>query len=284
MIDHDPSTPLLEVRDLGVTFPRRSDLFSRDALPVHAVQEVTFDLLRGTTLGVVGESGSGKSTLGRAIVGLVQPTTGVVRLNGIDTTHAQGGDRLRLRRAMQFVFQDPGSSLNPRLRVGEIVAEPLIVHRVYNSLRNARADVCTLLERCGLHADAADRYPHEFSGGQRQRIAIARAIALRPELVICDEPTSALDVSVQAQILNLLGDLQRDLGMAYLFISHDMGVIAHVAHRVAVMHAGRIVELDDRERVLGSPRHEYTRSLLAAVPVADPRAAPRRPADSQAGA
>ncbi|MBK9187477.1 MAG: ABC transporter ATP-binding protein [Phycisphaerales bacterium] len=284
MINHDPSTPLLEVRDLGVTFPRRAGLLSRDAQPVHAVQEVTFDLLRGTTLGVVGESGSGKSTLGRAIIGLVQPTTGVVRLNGIDTTHARGSDRLRLRRAMQFVFQDPGSSLNPRLRVGEIVAEPLIVHRVYNSLRNARADVCTLLERCGLRADAADRYPHEFSGGQRQRIAIARAIALRPELVICDEPTSALDVSVQAQILNLLGDLQRDLGMAYLFISHDMGVIAHVAHRVAVMHAGRIVELDDRERVLGSPRHEYTRSLLAAVPVADPRAAPRRPADSQAGA
>ncbi|NUQ67342.1 MAG: ABC transporter ATP-binding protein [Phycisphaerales bacterium] len=284
MIDHDPSTPLLEVRDLGVTFPRRTGLLSRHAQPVHAVQEVTFDLLRGTTLGVVGESGSGKSTLGRAIIGLVQPTTGVVRLNGIDTTHARGSDRLRLRRAMQFVFQDPGSSLNPRLRVGEIVAEPLIVHRVFNSLRNARADMCTLLERCGLRADAADRYPHEFSGGQRQRIAIARAIALRPELVICDEPTSALDVSVQAQILNLLGDLQRDLGMAYLFISHDMGVIAHVAHRVAVMHAGRIVELDDRERVLGSPRHEYTRSLLAAVPVADPRAAPRRPADSQAGA
>ena len=198
MIDHDPSTPLLEVRDLGVTFPRRTGLLSRHAQPVHAVQEVTFDLLRGTTLGVVGESGSGKSTLGRAIIGLVQPTTGVVRLNGIDTTHARGSDRLRLRRAMQFVFQDPGSSLNPRLRVGEIVAEPLIVHRVFNSLRNARADMCTLLERCGLRADAADRYPHEFSGGQRQRIAIARAIALRPELVICDEPTSALDVSVQA--------------------------------------------------------------------------------------
>jgi len=276
--DPSPSAPLLEVRSLGVRFANRSGFLASSRTFTDAVRDVSFSLQRGQTLGIVGESGSGKTTLGRAILCLVTPSSGSVLLDGVDITRAHGAARRRLRKRMQIVFQDPGSSLNPRMRVGEIVAEPLVVHRVFPSTFAAFPEVVSLLERCGLDADAATRYPHEFSGGQRQRVAIARAIALRPDLIICDEPTSALDVSVQAQILNLLGDLQRDLGLAYVFISHDMGVISHVAHRVGVMHAGSLVEIGDRDQVLLAPRHEYTRALLAAVPVPDPRATARPPA------
>ncbi|MFZ4430570.1 MAG: ATP-binding cassette domain-containing protein [Phycisphaerales bacterium] len=248
-----PATPpLLEVRDLVVEFGH-----GHGARRV--VDGVSLRLESGRTLGLVGESGSGKSTLSRVVMGLLAPAAGHVLIDGLDV-HASHGASLRgIRRRVQMIFQDPAGSLNPRLRVRDIVAEPLIVHGLPWKDR-----VGALLEECGMPASSMDRFPHEFSGGQRQRIAIARALALRPALVICDEPTSALDVSVQAQILNLLQDLQRSRGIAYLFITHDLGVVAHMADRIAVMRAGRIVEEGDAVDVLRSPADEYTKTLLGA--------------------
>ena len=252
------SPPLLRVTDLRVHFPLRRGV-------VKAVDGVSFDLGTGQTLGLVGESGSGKSTVGRAILRLIPVMSGTIVFDGRDTLAASRPQMRSLRRQMQIVFQDPAGSLNPRMRAGEIVGEPLLVHGMAKGESLAR-EVEALLDRCGLPADAVRRYPHEFSGGQRQRIGIARALALKPKLIICDEPTSALDVSIQAAILNLLKDLQRDFGLSYLFISHDMAVIDHMCDALAVMKDGRIVEQGPREQVIGSPRHEYTQRLLSAVP------------------
>lgn len=266
-----PDGSLLDVRNLHVHFPQYSGFFGRRTGWYRAVDGISFRIGPGETLGLVGESGCGKTTAGRAILRLIPASSGTVRLNGVDVL-AAGHHALRnLRRDMQIVFQDPGGSLNPRRRIGDTVAEPLIVHGVAKAGRALRATVAELLERCGMPSDVTDRYPHEFSGGQKQRIAIARAIALRPKLLVCDEPTSALDVSVQAQILNLMKDLQAAFGMSYLFISHDMNVMQHMCDRIAVMRGGQIVEEGTKSVVLGSPVHEYTRKLLSAVPVAEPR-------------
>ena len=261
------------VNRLCVHFPRRTGLFAKRNEFVRAVDGVSFDLSEGETLGLVGESGSGKSTVGRAILRLVPVTSGQVRFEGRDLSTLSRSGLRALRRRMQIVFQDPTGSLNPRMKVGEIVGEPLLVHGIARG-RALRNRVAELLERCGLPDDSMARAPHEFSGGQRQRIAIARALALEPKLVVCDEPTSALDVSVQAQILNLLRDLQKQFALTYLFISHDMAVVKHICDRVAVMRGGRIVEQGDCEGILSHPKHDYTRSLIESVLMPDPRARP----------
>ena len=262
----DSSEPLLVVEKLRVEFPRASGLFAQTARPFVAVDDVTFSVKAGHTLGIVGESGSGKTTLGRAILRLIEPTSGKVYFGGREVNNANGQELLKLRRSMQIVFQDPGSSLNPRLSIGATLCEPLLVHGLVKDEAAAITRVSSLLERCGMPATAADKYPHEFSGGQRQRLGIARALSVEPKLIVCDEPTSALDVSVQAQILNLLKDLQRDMGLAYLFISHDMSVIDHMCDDIAVMRSGKIVEMGTREEVLRSSREQYTQELLRAVP------------------
>ena len=267
--------PLLHVQDLRTWFPVRRGVLQRVVGHVKAVDGVSFELRKGETLGLVGESGCGKTTVGRTLLRLIEPTGGRVLFEGRDVL-AMGGEELRLlRRRMQIIFQDPGGSLNPRMRVGRIVGEPLEVHGVARG-DELRDMVERLLERSGLWPAAADRYPHEFSGGQRQRIGIARALALNPSLIVCDEPTSALDVSIQSQILNLLKDLQREFGLSYLFISHDMAVIHHICDRVAVMYDGRIVEEGTRDDIIRRPQHPYTQRLLAAVPEADPRRPRRR--------
>jgi ABC-type oligopeptide transport system ATPase subunit len=257
--------PLLRVRDLCVHFPVRGGVLRRVRHFAKAVDGVSFDIVRGQSLGLVGESGCGKTTVGRAILRLIRATSGDVQLDGQRIFQLQPNALRQLRRQMQIIFQDPGGSLNPRMRVGQIVAEPLEVHGLAKGV-TLRKQVETLIERCGLPREAATRYPHEFSGGQRQRIAIARALALQPKLIVCDEPTSALDVSVQAQILNLLKDLQEEFGLSYLFISHDIAVVHHMCDQVAVMYGGKIVEQGKCDVVIHSPHHEYTKKLLAAVP------------------
>ena len=264
------SAPLLRVTDLKVHFPvRRGVLFDRTVGHVKAVDGVSFEIEEGKTLGLVGESGSGKSTTAYAALQLLRPTSGSVAFLGQELTRMRGEELRRMRRQMQIVFQDPYASLNPRLTVGKIVAEPLEVHGIGNR-RTRRASVAHLLELVGFDPAYTNRYPHEFSGGQRQRIGIARALALSPKLIVCDEPVSALDVSIQAQILNLLKDLQRDLGLTYLFIAHDLAVVRAMSDTIAVMHDGVIVEQGPAERVYTQPESEYTRALLAAVPVPDP--------------
>ncbi|MFQ5600147.1 MAG: ABC transporter ATP-binding protein [Candidatus Krumholzibacteriia bacterium] len=264
------SEALLSIQDLQVHFPIRGGLFSRRTEAVlRAVDGIDLEILRGETLGLVGESGCGKSTTGRAILQLERPTGGHVHFKGQDLT-ALGGRQLRpLRRSMQMIFQNPYASLNPRMTVGSIVAEPLRVHRL---LRGAemRDRVMELLELVGLDPAHVRRFPHEFSGGQRQRIGIARAIALHPEFIIADEPISALDVSIQAQIINLMQELQERLGLTYLFIAHDLSAVRHISNRIAVMYLGRLVELADAARLTGRPLHPYTQALIAAVPVPDP--------------
>jgi glutathione transport system ATP-binding protein len=261
--------PVLRVRDLVTRFPVRSGLFSKLTGRVHAVERVSFDLHAGETLALVGESGCGKSTTGRSLLRLVESQSGSIEFDGKDISALTGSSLQALRRDIQFIFQDPFASLNPRLTVGFSIMEPLLVHNVASG-REAQERVAWLLDKVGLPADAARRYPHEFSGGQRQRIAIARALALNPKVVIADESVSALDVSVQAQIVNLMLDLQRELGVAYLFISHDMAVVERISHRVAVMYLGQIVEIGPRRAVFESPQHPYTKKLMGAVPVADP--------------
>jgi ABC-type oligopeptide transport system ATPase subunit len=237
---------------------------------VRAVDDVSFEINAGETLGLVGESGSGKSTTGYCVLQLLRPTAGSVRFMGKELTKLSHGELREMRKEMQIVFQDPYSSLNPRMTVGNIVAEPMAVHD--QGTRRAReARVRDLLETVGFNPDFTNRYPHEFSGGQRQRIGIARALALNPRMIVCDEPVSALDVSIQAQILNLLKDLQRDLGLAYLFVAHDLAVVRAMSDRIAVMNKGKIVETGPAEQVYSNPQDEYTRALLAAVPVPDPR-------------
>ena len=265
-------SPLLEVTRLSVHFPVSSGLFSRGSKVVRAVEDVSISVARGETLALVGESGCGKSTLGRAILRLVEPTSGEVRFDGVDVTRLDAPALRKLRRRMQIVFQDPYSSLDPRMSVRDIVAEGLVIHGLGGDATSLDAKVGALLAKVGLPADAMGRRPHAFSGGQRQRIGIARALALSPDLIVCDEPTSALDVSVQAQVLNLLVDLQRELGLAYLFISHDLKVVEHLAHRVAVMYLGRIVETATAAELFRARRHPYTDALFSAVPVPDPAA------------
>jgi ABC-type oligopeptide transport system ATPase subunit len=262
---------LLEVEDLRKWFPvRRGLLIERTVDYVKAVDDVSFEINEGETLGLVGESGSGKSTTGYSVLQLLKPTGGSVQFMGKELTTMSRNDLREIRREMQIVFQDPYSSLNPRMTVGNIVAEPLTVHGV-GTRRSREASVRDLLETVGFNPDFTNRYPHEFSGGQRQRIGIARALALNPRLIVCDEPVSALDVSIQAQILNLLKDLQRDLGLAYLFVAHDLAVVRTMSDRIAVMNKGKLVEMGPAEQVYRNPQDEYTRALLAAVPVPDPR-------------
>ena len=262
-------TPILQVSDLVTRFPIKTGIFSRITRQVHAVEHVSFDLYPGETLALVGESGCGKSTTGRSLLRLVDSQSGTIRFDGEDISALTGTALQTLRRHIQFIFQDPFASLNPRQTVGFSIMEPLLVHRAATRAE-AEKRVAWLLDRVDLPASAAQRYPHEFSGGQRQRIAIARALALNPKVVIADEAVSALDVSVQAQIVNLMLDLQAELGLAYLFISHDMAVVERISHRVAVMYLGQIVEIGPRRSVFESPQHAYTRKLMSAVPVADP--------------
>ncbi|HVW89904.1 MAG TPA: ATP-binding cassette domain-containing protein [Gaiellaceae bacterium] len=262
--------PLLQVSDLRVHFPiRRGLLFDRTVGHVKAVDGVSFEIPEGKTLGLVGESGSGKSTTAYAALQLVPPTAGSVRFAGRELTVLRGEELRRARKEMQIVFQDPYASLNPRMTVGRIVAEPLQAHGI-GTRRSRRATVANLLELVGFDPAYTNRYPHEFSGGQRQRIGIARALALEPRLIVCDEPVSALDVSIQAQILNLLKDLQHELGLTYLFIAHDLAVVRGMSDTIAVMHNGAIVEQGPAEEVYARPRSDYARALLAAVPVPDP--------------
>ena len=234
------------------------------------MRDVSFDLDHGATLGLVGESGCGKTTIGRAILRLIEPTSGRILFEGKETGAINRRQRHAMRRAMQIVFQDPAGALNPRMRIGDIVAEPMTIHGIGDSKQDRRDRAAALLERCGVHTDSMRRRPHEFSGGQRQRIVIARALTLSPRLLVCDEPTSSLDVSVQSQILNLLVELQRNLGLSYLFIAHDLAVVKHISDRVAVMYLGKLVEVAGAEEIYQNPRHAYTKTLLAAVPIPDP--------------
>jgi oligopeptide transport system ATP-binding protein len=267
---------LLEVKELTKHFPVRSGLLVEHTVGhVKAVDGVSFEIREGETLGLVGESGSGKSTTGYCILQLIKPTSGSVRFMDQELTELGREDIRKIRREMQIVFQDPYSSLDPRMTVGDIVAEPVQVHGI-GSRRSRRETVRQLLDVVGFNPKFTNRYPHEFSGGQRQRIGIARALALNPKLIVCDEPVSALDVSIQAQILNLLKDLQRDFGLTYLFIAHDLAVVRTMSDRIAVMNRGKLVEIGPAEEVYTTPRDEYTKALLAAVPVPDPRAMKER--------
>jgi len=260
---------LVEVRGLKKYFPAGASFFGAGAETVKAVDDVSFTIRRGETFGLVGESGCGKSTTGRCILRLIEPTAGEVEFGGKDLL-AVGREELRkLRRDMQIIFQDPYSSLNPRMKVGDIIGEPLVIHRV-GSRRERRDRVAELLGLVGLNEEHSDRYPHEFSGGQRQRIGIARALALNPSFIVCDEPVSALDVSVQAQVVNLLQDLQERLGLTYLFISHGLSVVEHISTRVGIMYLGKLVEVAASEEIFDNPLHPYTRALLSAIPVPDP--------------
>ncbi|TAE91827.1 MAG: ATP-binding cassette domain-containing protein [Verrucomicrobia bacterium] len=263
------STPLLHVQDLKVHFPVRGGLLKRTIGAVRAVDGVSLSIAAGETLGLVGESGCGKSTLGKAIVRLSSPQAGRIVFDGHDITHASQAKIRPLRRDLQMIFQDPSESLNSRQSVRSILEEPFIVHGL-GTPRERQQWVNELLERVGLPSASADKYPFEFSGGQRQRIGIARAIALKPKLIICDEPVSALDVSVQSQVLNLMLELQQEMGLSYLFIAHDLAVVKHISDRIAVMYLGKIVELASSEELYRNPRHAYTKALLSAIPVARP--------------
>jgi ABC-type oligopeptide transport system ATPase subunit len=259
--------PLLEIRNLTKVFPPSESIFgSRQKNQQPAVDDVSLEIHAGETLGLVGESGSGKSTLGRLILRLIEPTTGSVMFNGRDLLTAGRADLRRLRRDMQIIFQDPFSSLDPRMRVEDLIAEPLIIHNENGYQGAIKNKVAELLGAVGLDTSTARRYPHEFSGGQRQRIVIARALALRPKFIVCDEPVSALDVSVGAQIVNLLAQLQRDFGLTYLFISHSMPVVRYLSTRIAVMHRGKILEINSTEQITENPQHRYTQTLLTATP------------------
>ena len=261
---------LLEVKNLKVHFPVKHGVFSRVNAWVKAVDDVSLTVAPGETVGLVGESGCGKTTLGRAIIRLLEPTAGSVTFEGEDITTLEGAALRERRRRFQMIFQDPVGSLNPRMTVGQIIGEALDIHHLVADEQAREQRIGKLLKDVGLDPQHAQRYPHEFSGGQRQRIGIARALAVEPKLIVCDEPVSALDVSVQAQIINLLQDLQREHGLAYLFIAHDLAVVEHISHRVVVMYLGKVVESAESKAIINAPKHPYTQALLSAVPVVDP--------------
>ena len=267
---------LLQVKGLTKYFPIKGGLFSREVDRVHAVDGVSFSIAAGETLGMVGESGCGKSTTGRCILRLIEPSSGEVRFNGQDVTAMNPQALREVRRDMQIIFQDPFASLNPRMTVEAIIGEALTIHKLTKSASEYQARVVDLLETVGLNADHMRRFPHEFSGGQRQRIGIARALAVSPKLIVCDEPVSALDVSIQAQVINLLEDLQAKMGLTYLFIAHDLSVVEHISNRVAVMYLGRVVEIAPARDLYTRPMHPYTEALLSAVPIPDPKAKKQR--------
>ncbi len=261
---------LVKVDGLRVYFPVTSGIiFQRKVADVRAVDDISFEIRRGETLGLVGESGCGKSTTGKAILQLTRPTAGSVLFDGTDLTKVKGGELRRFRRRMQMIFQDPYASLNPRMSVGSIISEPLTIHKLASG-KEKKERVQQLLQTVGLNPYFANRFPHEFSGGQRQRIGIARALAVEPDFIVCDEPVSALDVSIQAQIINLLQDLQDQFGLTYLFIAHDLSVVSHISDRVGVMYLGHMMELTDRDSIFENPLHPYTKALLSAVPIPDP--------------
>ena len=272
-----PDAPaLLSIRGLKKLFPIKGGVLGRVVDRVHAVDGVSFDLAAGETLGVVGESGCGKSTTGRCIMRLIEPSSGEIHFDGRDITRLQGTELRQLRREMQIIFQDPFASLNPRHTVRGIIGEALVIHGLAANRRDLTDQVVRLLETVGLQADHMHRFAHEFSGGQRQRIGIARALAVKPKLVVCDEPVSALDVSIQAQVINLLEDLQEEFGLTYLFIAHDLSVVEHISDRVAVMYLGRVVEIASARALYDNPRHPYTEALLSAVPIPDPKVKRKR--------
>ena len=265
------SDSILRAENIVKSFPVYGGLFSREIGSVQAVQGVSFELKKGETLGLVGESGCGKSTLGRSLIKLLQPTSGKIFFKNQDITHFKGEQLRELRKSMQIIFQDPYASLNPRMTIGSILEEPLVIHNLFNSQKDRNDRVQELIKLVGLRPEHLSRYPHEFSGGQRQRVGIARALAVNPDLIICDEPVSALDVSIQAQVINLLMELQQKLGLTYVFIAHDLKVVEHVSTRVAVMYLGKIVEMADADLLYKNPLHPYTKALLSAIPVPDPK-------------
>jgi len=276
MSGHSPEI-LIEARDLSVYFPiYAGSIIKKKIGDIKAVDRISFQIMRGETMGLVGESGSGKTTTGQALLQIDRPTGGRIIFRDREVTHLNKKEIRNLRRRMQMIFQDPFGSLNPRMKIGSIIGEPLIIHNLAQSKTNYRERIMELLALVGLDPSMSERYPHEFSGGQRQRIGVARALAVNPSFIVCDEPVSALDVSIQAQIINLLEDLQERFNLTYLFIAHDLAVVRHISNRIAVMYLGKIVEIASREETYRSPLHPYTRALLSAVPVANPTVEARR--------